>query len=135
MGAPMPGDGPTRAFLRALLDAIDIPEPATDADTATRNAVLADRAGHAAIALRDVLTGAGRFGPEWITEYLRDRLDETPVTGYRPLDDSSDPEPLPSTGHVVLGRELAAVHEQDRTDYAAAEALRQAEDHRAPGLA
>ncbi|MFJ2249422.1 hypothetical protein [Streptomyces sp. NPDC087862] len=89
MGTPTPYDGPTLAFLQTVLDAIDIPAPATADDAAAYSRVLADRAGHAAVALRDVLAGAAQFGPEWITGYLRDRLDETPATGYRSLDDTA----------------------------------------------
>ncbi|MFB6875691.1 hypothetical protein [Streptomyces sp. NPDC056323] len=89
MGTPEPLDGPILEFLQTILDAIDIPAPATPDDAAEYNRVLADRAGHAAVALRDVLAGAAQFGPGWITRYLRARLDETPATGYRTLDDTA----------------------------------------------
>lgn len=70
-----------RDFLAAVLDALDIPEPATTGDTEAHDRVLNDRAMHAKIALRDVLDG-GPLGVEWTTRYLRERLAETPPTGY-----------------------------------------------------
>ncbi|MFF1498686.1 hypothetical protein ACFVZR_02110 [Streptomyces sp. NPDC058316] len=88
MGTPAPLDGPTLELLQTILDAIDIPAPATVDDTAAYSRVLADRAAHAAVALRDVLAGGAQFGPGWITGYLRDRLAETPATGYRTLDET-----------------------------------------------
>ncbi|WP_409473107.1 hypothetical protein [Streptomyces sp. HC307] len=72
-----------RDLLAAVLEALDIPipAPATAGGTEAHDRALNDRAMHAKIALRDVLDGAP-LGIEWTTEYLRERLTETPPTGY-----------------------------------------------------
>ncbi|MFC9050073.1 hypothetical protein [Streptomyces anthocyanicus] len=79
------GDGsPTgamRELLAAVLDALDIPAPATVGGSEAHDRALNDRAMHARNALRDVLDGAP-LGVEWTTRYLRERLNETPPTGY-----------------------------------------------------
>lgn len=76
----MPAD--VRELLSAILDAINIPHPATIGDTAEHHRVLAERAMHAVIALRSALDDATVMGIDWTTEYLRKRLDEHPPTGY-----------------------------------------------------
>lgn len=78
--ADMPA--PVAGLLAAVLEALDIPHPATIGDTETRDRILADRAMHTVIALRSVLDG-DPVGVEWNTEYLRERLAEHPPTGYR----------------------------------------------------
>ncbi|MFI1422737.1 hypothetical protein ACH4VX_33165 [Streptomyces sp. NPDC020731] len=70
-----------RDFLAVVLDALDIPAPATVGDEQAHDRVLCDRAAHAKIALRDALDG-GPLGIEWTTRYLRERLAETPPAGY-----------------------------------------------------
>ncbi|MDF6043232.1 hypothetical protein LRD69_13955 [Streptomyces sp. JH14] len=74
---------PTRNLLTAVLEALDIPHPATIGDTETHDQILADRAMHAAIALRSVLDDKPQMSVEWTTTYLRERLAEHPPTGYR----------------------------------------------------
>lgn len=77
-------DGPVRERLAAVLEALDIPDPATVGDTETHREILAERAMHAAIPLRNVLDHGGHpLGIEWITQYLRERLAENQSTGYR----------------------------------------------------
>ncbi|MGC9437650.1 hypothetical protein [Streptomyces sp. WG5] len=74
-------DGPVRELLTAVLDALDIPAPATADGAEAHDRVLNDRAMHARIALRDALDGP-QLGVEWTTRYLRERLAESPPTGY-----------------------------------------------------
>lgn len=73
---------PVPGLLAAVLEALDIPHPATIGDSEQHAKVLADRVMHARIALRSVLDG-DPVGIEWTTEYLRERLAEHPPTGYR----------------------------------------------------
>ncbi|MEU0343156.1 hypothetical protein ABZ092_30460 [Streptomyces bobili] len=70
-----------RQLLTAVLEALDIPHPATVGDTQEHDRVLNDRAMHAAIALRNTLEGHP-LGIEWTTSYLRERLAEHPPTSY-----------------------------------------------------
>ncbi|MEU3730305.1 hypothetical protein AB0E81_12960 [Streptomyces sp. NPDC033538] len=80
VGEGSPADA-VRGLLAAVLDALDIPAPATVGGSEAHDRALNDRAMHAKIALRDVLDGAP-LGIEWATQYLRERLAETPPTGY-----------------------------------------------------
>ena len=77
----MTGTDNTRTLLAAVLEALDIPSPATVGDSEVHDRILADRVMHARIALEHVL----RHGddPGWHAGYLRARLAETPATGYR----------------------------------------------------
>lgn len=72
-----------RDLLAAVLEALDIPHPATVGDTETHDRLLNDRAMHAAIALRSVLDDKPVMEVEWTTAYLRERLAEHPPTGYQ----------------------------------------------------
>ncbi|WJD99748.1 hypothetical protein [Streptomyces antimycoticus] len=76
---------PVADLLRAVLEALDIPYPATVGDSEAHARVLTDRAMHAVIALHDILDeGVARhLGIEWTTAHLRKRLAEHPPTGYR----------------------------------------------------
>lgn len=74
-------DGAVRDLLAAVLEALDIPHPATVGDSEAHDRILIDRASHAKIALRGTLDGQP-LGVEWTTAYLRDRLAEHPPTGY-----------------------------------------------------
>jgi hypothetical protein len=77
-------DANVRDLLAAVLEALDIPHPATVGDTAARDRVLADRALHTVVVLQRVLSeDDGPLGIEWTTQYLRERLAEHPPTGYR----------------------------------------------------
>lgn len=71
-----------RDLLAAVLEALDIPHPATVGGDEVYARVLADRATHAAIALRSVLDRKPLMGIEWTAAYLRERLAEHPPTGY-----------------------------------------------------
>lgn len=73
---------PVRSLLAAVLEAIDLPHPATIGDTETHDRILNDRACQAKIALRSVLEDAP-LGIEWTVQYLREQLAEHPPTGYR----------------------------------------------------
>ncbi|MFD9442678.1 hypothetical protein ACFWBR_35125 [Streptomyces sp. NPDC060006] len=70
-----------RDLLAAVLEALDIPHPATVGDTETHDRLLNDRAMQAVIALRSVLEDAP-LGIAWTTEYLREQLAELPPTTY-----------------------------------------------------
>ncbi|MGW3650236.1 hypothetical protein [Streptomyces sp. NPDC000878] len=82
MDHPMPPADAVRDLLVAVLEALDIPSPATVGDTETHDRILNDRAMHAKIALRSTLEGHP-LGTEWTTTYLRERLAEHPPTGYQ----------------------------------------------------
>ncbi|GAA1283553.1 hypothetical protein [Streptomyces javensis] len=76
---------PVADLLRAVIEALEIPHPATVGDSEIHARVLTDRAMHTVIALHDVLDeGVARsLGIEWTTAHLRRRLAEHPPTGYR----------------------------------------------------
>ncbi|NJP73199.1 hypothetical protein [Streptomyces sp. C1-2] len=71
-----------RDLLAAVLEAIDLPHPATAAGAETHDRLLAARAMHARIALRNLLDDGPDLGPGWNARYLRERLAQHPVTGY-----------------------------------------------------
>ena len=76
--------GELRELLAVVLEALDIPHPATVGDTEAHDRVLADRAMHTVIALQRVLEDDDvPLGIGWTTAYLRERLAEHPATGYR----------------------------------------------------
>ncbi|MEU8891155.1 hypothetical protein [Streptomyces sp. NPDC048442] len=81
MQNPIQPDG-VRDFLAAVLEALDIPHPATVGDSEQHARVLADRAMHTVIALRAVLDDPA---PDvaWTTVYLREQLATVPPVGYR----------------------------------------------------
>lgn len=74
-----------RAFLAVVLDAIDLPSPATVGDHEAFSRLLEDRALDAAVALRVALDESlvGGTGLDWHTAYLREQLAKKPPTGYR----------------------------------------------------
>ncbi len=79
-----PSAGELRELLAVVLEALDIPHPATVGDTEAHDQVLNDRAMHTVIALQRVLQEDGDpLGVEWTTNYLRERLAEHPTTTYR----------------------------------------------------
>lgn len=71
-----------RALLAAVLEALDIPHPATIGGTEAHDQILNDRVTHAAIALRSVLDDKPLMDIEWTTAYLREQLAKHPATGY-----------------------------------------------------
>lgn len=72
---------PDRVLLAVVLEALEIPSPATVGDSAAYRELLASRAMDAVIALRGVLDQGD--DPGWSADYLRARLAEKPATGYR----------------------------------------------------
>lgn len=72
---------PVTDLLAAVLEALDIPHPATVGDTETHDRILVDRVMHTVIALKGVFQRGD--DPGWSADYLRRRLAEHPPTGYR----------------------------------------------------
>jgi hypothetical protein len=70
-----------RQLLEAVLQALDVPRPATIGDEEAYRAILENHAMHARIALRGVLEQGD--DPGWAADYLKARLAEKPATGYR----------------------------------------------------
>ncbi|NUS82987.1 MAG: hypothetical protein HOY75_09585 [Streptomyces sp.] len=77
---------PLRELLVTLLEAIDIPHPATVGGSEAYNKVSSERAAHAVVALRSILDDKPLMGIEWTTTYLRERLAEHPPAGYVTVD-------------------------------------------------
>ncbi|MCX4908043.1 hypothetical protein [Streptomyces sp. NBC_00878] len=73
---------PARDLLAAVLEALDIPHPATIGDRETHDRILNNRVMQAKIALRSVLEDHP-LGTEWTVQYLREQLAEHPPTGYQ----------------------------------------------------
>lgn len=71
-----------RDLLTAVLEALDIPHPATTGGAEVHDRLLFDRVMHARIALRNLLDDGPDLGPAWSAKYLRERLTKHPVTGY-----------------------------------------------------
>ncbi|MDG9717425.1 hypothetical protein [Streptomyces sp. DH24] len=80
---------PVRDLLTAVLEAIDLQHPATTGGAAAHDRLLATRAVHARITLRNVLDAGPDMGPAWYARYLRERLAEHPVTGYVTVDQAN----------------------------------------------
>ncbi|MFF8910190.1 hypothetical protein [Streptomyces olivaceoviridis] len=72
---------PVRVLLTAVLEAIDLPHPATVGGMEAHDRLLYERVVHARIALRGVLDGDPAT-VEWTASYLRERLAKHPITGY-----------------------------------------------------
>jgi hypothetical protein len=84
VNAALPAE--VRELLGVVLAAIDIPYPATVGDVARHREILAERAMHATITLRQVLAREGtRFPAElpWETAWLREQLAAHPPAGYK----------------------------------------------------
>jgi hypothetical protein len=80
---------PVRDLLAAVLEAINIPHPATYGGQDAHDRLLNDRVMYARLALRSTLDDAElspAMGPAWDARYLRDRLAQHPVTGYVTVD-------------------------------------------------
>jgi len=73
---------PVRDLLAAVLEAIDLPHPATAGGSEVHDRLLSTRVVHARIALRNLLDDGPDLGPAWTAAYLRERLAQNPVTGY-----------------------------------------------------
>jgi hypothetical protein len=77
---------PVRDLLAAILEAINLPHPATIGGHEAHDRLLNTRAVHARIALRNLLDDAPDLGAAWQAAYLRERLAEHPVAGYVTVD-------------------------------------------------
>ncbi|MFI1951973.1 hypothetical protein ACH437_08975 [Streptomyces xinghaiensis] len=76
-----PTAGELWQLLAVVLEALDIPHPATVGDSETHREVLDHRTMDAVTALRGVLHRGD--DPGWSADYLRARLAEKPPAGYR----------------------------------------------------
>lgn len=77
---------PVHDLLTAVLEAMDVPHPATTGGAPVADRLLAERVMHARGALRDALADEFNLGPAWYATFLRERLAEHPVTGYVTVD-------------------------------------------------
>ncbi|MDN3023829.1 hypothetical protein [Streptomyces sp. S.PB5] len=84
-----------RVLLAAVLEALDIPHPATVGDAETHDRILLNRVMDARVALEGALQRGDN--PGWSADYLRARLGEKPATGYR------------AAGHARAEQEAEAV--------------------------
>ncbi|MFJ4692828.1 hypothetical protein [Streptomyces sp. NPDC088766] len=75
-----------RDLLAAVLEAIDLPHPATIGGAEAHDRLLNTRVVHARIALRNLLDDGPALGPAWTASYLRERLAEHPIAGYVTVD-------------------------------------------------
>ncbi|MCX5338118.1 hypothetical protein [Streptomyces sp. NBC_00140] len=71
-----------RDLLTAVLDALDIPHPATAGGDEVYARIRNDRATHVTVALRSVLDDKPLMDIEWTTGYLREQLAKHPAVGY-----------------------------------------------------
>jgi hypothetical protein len=79
-------DAEVRDLLAAVLEALDIPHPATVGGAEAHDRLLATRVMHARIALRNLLDDGPDLGPAWSAKYLRERLTSHPIAGYVTVD-------------------------------------------------
>ncbi|NJP73811.1 hypothetical protein [Streptomyces sp. C1-2] len=79
-------DADTRDLLAAVLEAIDLPHPATTGGAEVHDRLLAARAMHVRIMLRNLLDDGPDLGPAWSAKYLRERLAAHRITGYVTVD-------------------------------------------------
>lgn len=75
-------DASIRGLLAAVLEALDIPHPATVGHTEVYDRIRNERATHVVVALRSVLDDKPLMDTEWTTAYLREQLVKHPATGY-----------------------------------------------------
>lgn len=76
---------PVRDLLAAVLEAIDLPHPATFSGSEVHDRLLAERVVYARLALRSALGDDALgpdMGPAWDAKFLRERLAKHPITGY-----------------------------------------------------
>ncbi|MEV7976220.1 hypothetical protein [Streptomyces sp. NPDC086519] len=78
--------GDVRDLLAAVLEAIDLPHPATVGGSEAHDRLLNARVVHARVALRNLLDDGPDLGPAWTAKYLRERLAEHPIAGYVTVD-------------------------------------------------
>lgn len=72
--------------LRAVFEALDIPNAATTGGQVIRDKILVERVGHARLMLATVLSH-DTHDPAWAVEYCRERLAEHPAAGYKTWDE------------------------------------------------
>lgn len=77
-----------REAMDAVLEALDIPHPATAGDVPMYRHVLEGRVSQVRIMLHAILA-AGNTDIAWEVTYLRKRLTELPPTGYRHVGQSA----------------------------------------------
>ncbi|MFE1882641.1 hypothetical protein [Streptomyces diastatochromogenes] len=68
-------------LLTAVLEAIDLPYPASMGWQEAHDRILNERVLHAKLALRSVLDDSS-LGLDWDADYLREKLAQHPVKGY-----------------------------------------------------
>jgi hypothetical protein len=73
--------------LRAMREAIAIPNAATVGDQEARDRILVERAGHAVAMLDSILSGNEWTDVAWDVAYLRARMAEHPAQGYKTWDE------------------------------------------------
>ncbi|MGH3193113.1 MAG: hypothetical protein ACRDOL_38860 [Streptosporangiaceae bacterium] len=73
--------------LRAVREAIGIPHGATVGDQEVRDAILVERAGHAAVMLAGILGADATVDIPWSVAYLREQLAKHPAVGYKTWDE------------------------------------------------
>lgn len=78
-----PDAGELLDALRAVREAIDIPNPATVGDGEVSDAILLERVMHAKVFLDRILRRGDAVDVPWSTCYLREQLAKCPATGYR----------------------------------------------------
>jgi hypothetical protein len=69
--------------LAAVLEALNIPHPATVGDSKAHARILGERTRHAVVMLSSILEPDRYSDVPWSTAYLRDRLAEHPADGYK----------------------------------------------------
>lgn len=69
-------------LLSVVLDALDIPHPATTGGAEVYDRIRGERATHVVVALRSILDDRPLMGVDWTAAYLRDRIAELPPVGY-----------------------------------------------------
>ncbi|MFJ9858882.1 hypothetical protein ACIRVN_15515 [Streptomyces albogriseolus] len=75
-------DAEMRDLLAVVLEALDIPHPATAGGAEVYDRIRGERATHVVVALRSVLDDRPLMGVEWTTDYLREQLAKRPAVGY-----------------------------------------------------
>ncbi|MGW2169013.1 hypothetical protein ACWC1C_00610 [Streptomyces sp. NPDC001705] len=71
-----------RQLLAVVLEALDLPHPATQGGSEVYDEIRSERATHVVVALRSVLDDKPLMDVAWTTDYLREQLAKHPATGY-----------------------------------------------------
>jgi hypothetical protein len=82
------GEPLTVHALQAVLEALDMPHPATVGDGEVHDRILQARVMNTVVFLRGLLDEGRATPPEWGLEYFREKLAEQPATGYRTWDEA-----------------------------------------------